>query len=66
MSRVDLLTANDRPGEYPPSWYAASVTPLPPFPPLEGATEADVCVVGAGYTGLSAALHLAQAGLDVV
>lgn len=66
MRRLDLLTANDRPGEYPPSWHAASTTPLAPFPPVEGATEADVCVVGAGYTGLSAALHLAQAGLDVV
>jgi gamma-glutamylputrescine oxidase len=66
MRRLDLLTANDRPGEYPPSWYVAGVMPLPPFLPLEGATEADVCVVGAGYTGLSAALHLAEAGLDVV
>jgi gamma-glutamylputrescine oxidase len=64
--RLDLLTANDRPGAYPPSWYAASTAHLAPFPPLEGTTKADVCVVGAGYTGLSAALHLAQAGLDVV
>ena len=62
----DLLTANDRPGEYPPSWYAATAAALAPFPPLAGAVEADVCVVGGGYTGLSAALHLAEAGLDVV
>jgi gamma-glutamylputrescine oxidase len=33
---------------------------------LQGETRADVCVVGAGYTGLSAALHLAERGLDVV
>jgi gamma-glutamylputrescine oxidase len=33
---------------------------------LAGAARADVCVVGAGYTGLSAALHLAQRGYDVV
>ena len=39
---------------------------LPPFPPLAGEARADVCVVGGGYTGLSAALHLAEAGLDVV
>jgi gamma-glutamylputrescine oxidase len=63
---VDLLTANDAPGVYPRSWYADTVEPLAPFPALEGAVEADVCVVGGGYTGLSAALHLAEAGLTVV
>jgi protoporphyrinogen oxidase len=63
---VDLLTANDRPGAYPASWYAATATPLPPFPEHKGEAAADVCVVGGGYTGLSAALHLAEAGYDVV
>lgn len=63
---MDLLTANGRPGEYPPSWYAATATPLAPFPALTGETRAEVCVIGGGYTGLSAALHLAEAGLDVV
>lgn len=63
---MNLLHTNDRPGRLPPSWYAATVTPPEPFAPLRGETRADVCVVGAGFTGLSAALHLAQAGLDVV
>ncbi|MGR3312234.1 MAG: NAD(P)/FAD-dependent oxidoreductase, partial [Roseovarius indicus] len=63
---MNLLYSNDRPGEYPPSWYAATVGPLEPFAPLRGETRADVCVVGAGFTGLSAALHLAEQGLDVV
>lgn len=63
---MNLLYANDRSGEYPDSWYAATATPLDRFAPLQGETRADVCVVGAGYTGLSAALHLAEAGLDVV
>lgn len=63
---MNLLFANDRRGEYPQSWYAATATPLDRFPALRGATRADVCIVGAGYTGLSAALHLARAGLDVV
>ena len=63
---MDLLHANDRTGEYPDSWYAATTEALPPFPALEGETRADVCVVGGGYTGLSAALHLAEAGLSVV
>lgn len=63
---MNLLYANDTRGAYPPSWYAATAEPLAPFPPLKGAQKADVCVIGAGYTGLSAALHLAQAGRNVV
>ncbi|WP_417605458.1 NAD(P)/FAD-dependent oxidoreductase [Primorskyibacter flagellatus] len=63
---MDLLFSNDRRGTYPASWYAATATPLAPFAPLRGEVRADVCVVGGGYTGLSAALHLAQAGRSVV
>ena len=63
---MDLLYSNDRRGAYPDSWYAATATPLERFAPLRGETRADVCVIGAGYTGLSAALHLAEAGMDVV
>ncbi|MGR3321477.1 MAG: NAD(P)/FAD-dependent oxidoreductase [Pseudooceanicola sp.] len=63
---MNLLDVNDRPGRYPPSWYAATVDPLPDFPALNGDVTADVCVVGGGYTGLSAALHLAEAGMRVV
>ena len=53
---------------YPPvpSYYAASANRSPQRPPLNGRTEADVCVVGAGYTGLSTALFLAEAGFRVV
>jgi gamma-glutamylputrescine oxidase len=63
---MDLLTANDRPGEYPPSWYAATAVPAPRRAPLPGDARVDLCVIGAGYLGLSAALHAAQAGLSVV
>ncbi|NIY97086.1 FAD-binding oxidoreductase, partial [Salipiger sp. HF18] len=63
---MDLLFSNDRHGHYPESWYAATAMTLDAFPALEGETRADVCIVGAGYTGLSAALHMAEAGLDVV
>lgn len=63
---MNLLFSNDRRGEYPQSWYAETAEPLPPYPVLKGTVQADVCVVGGGYTGLSAALHLAEAGLDVV
>jgi gamma-glutamylputrescine oxidase len=63
---MNLLFANDKRGQYPPSYYAATATPPAPFDPLRGEVQADVCVVGGGYTGLSAALHLAQKGIDVV
>jgi gamma-glutamylputrescine oxidase len=48
------------------SWYGASAGALAPFPALDGDTRADVAILGGGFTGLSAALHLAEAGLDVV
>lgn len=63
---MDLLYANDRRAAYPDSWYAATAETLPLQPALEGAEQADICIVGAGYTGLSAALHLAGAGRRVV
>lgn len=63
---MDLLHANDRAGQYPPSYYASTVADRPPLAPAHGPIHTDVCVVGAGYTGLSAALHLAEQGYDVV
>ncbi|MEO0356717.1 MAG: FAD-binding oxidoreductase [Pseudomonadota bacterium] len=63
---MTFLYANERVGEYPDSWYAASTELGDARPDLRGAVTADVCIVGAGFTGLSAALHLAQAGFDVV
>lgn len=50
----------------PSSWYVASARGLVEYPRLSGALSADVCVVGAGYTGLSAALHLAERGYSVI
>jgi gamma-glutamylputrescine oxidase len=63
---MNLLHVNDRRGEYPASYYAATAAPIDRFPVLKGQQKADVCIVGGGYTGLSAALHLAQRGYDVV
>ncbi len=63
---MNLLFANDRPGKYPRSFYADTADPTPERAPLTGAARADVCVIGAGYTGLSAALHLAEAGRRVI
>lgn len=63
---MDLLYDNEAPGVYPSSYYAATAKPLPRFPALDGDAKTEICVVGAGYTGLSAALHLAQRGKKVV
>ena len=63
---LDLLTANDAQGTYPASYYAATADPLLSMQAVSGQITCDVCVVGGGYTGLSAALHLAQRGYDVV
>jgi gamma-glutamylputrescine oxidase len=49
-----------------PSYYAASANPSPDRPPLQGSVEADICIVGAGYTGLSSGIALAEAGFKVV
>ncbi|MEL0333213.1 MAG: FAD-binding oxidoreductase [Halieaceae bacterium] len=62
---------NDQPthhtaGNYPSSWYAATAPLMGAFPGLSGDISTDVCVIGGGYTGLSAALHLRQKGYDVV
>ena len=63
---MNLLYSNDKRGAHPPSWYAATAHAAPDRPMLRGEQRADVAIVGGGFTGLSAALHLAQAGLDVV
>lgn len=48
-----------------PSLYAATANPAPLRPPLNGHHRTDVCVIGAGFTGLSTALFLAEAGFQV-
>src|SRR5664280_75904 len=49
----------------PASLWAAVTSAGPELPQLIGAAEADVIVVGGGFTGLSTALHLREAGVDV-
>ena len=63
---MNLLHLNDRPGVYPPSLYAAEAGAPDARPGLTGEARADVAVIGAGYTGLSVALHLARRGYRVV
>ena len=54
-----------QPQEHTGSYYAATANEVTDFPPLRGEQQADVCVIGAGFTGISTALHLAERGYNV-
>lgn len=53
------------PQQHTHSYYAASRHPRVAYPVLAGTVDTDVCVIGAGYTGLSTALHLLEQGFKV-
>jgi gamma-glutamylputrescine oxidase len=63
---MNPLYRNDRPGQMPRSWYVASAEPAADRDPLAADRRCDLAIVGAGFTGLWAALTAARAGLDVV
>ncbi len=48
------------------SWYENTAGLRPEYPALDGDSQADVVIVGGGFTGLSAAAHLAKSGTNVV
>ncbi len=50
---------------WPPSLWAETAGPEPACTPLAGHHDVEIAIVGAGFTGLSAALHLAEAGHTV-
>lgn len=50
---------------WPPSLWAAATPPGPELPVLQGARQAEVVVVGAGFTGLSTAIHLRELDIPV-
>jgi len=65
--RMTPLFANDPPGSTAPTWYREDFGEVPlPSPPLKGQLKADLCIIGGGFTGLSAAFHATKAGLSVV
>src|SRR6056300_1212403 len=51
---------------HPDSYYVATAIGMEDRPVLDSELTADVCVIGGGFTGLSAALNLAEQGMDVV
>ena len=66
MPRMNGQTTPHHLRKYPDSWYAATAPLMSALPALQGEEQADVCVIGGGYTGLSTALHLRKKGYDVV
>ena len=54
-----------KPEAHTGSYYAATVNQETDYPTLQGDQSADVCVIGAGFTGISTALHLAERGYKV-
>lgn len=52
--------------EHVKSYYAATANKQDARPPLQGSHTADVCVIGGGFTGISAALELAERGFSVI
>ncbi len=59
-------TKRDNPQRHPDSLWTATAGPAPATTPLSGERRADVAIVGGGFTGLRAALALAEAGSDTV
>lgn len=50
---------------WPASLWAAATAPGPDLPELVGTTATDVIIIGGGFTGLSTALHLREAGVEI-
>ncbi len=48
------------------SYYAATANPYDDFPVLQGEVQADICIIGGGFTGVASALSLAERGYKVV
>jgi glycine/D-amino acid oxidase-like deaminating enzyme len=54
------------PAGLPDSYWAATAASCPPIPDFDGSETAGTVVIGAGYTGLSTALHLSEQGRSVL
>src|SRR4051812_26838504 len=62
-----LMTASPPPSvTWPPSLWAATAPAGPILPALDGDQTTDAVIIGAGFTGLSTAIHLREAGVAVI
>ena len=66
MSKIDLLKINDPKGELPDSFYKYSLKKEIRYPTLSKNYKSQICIIGAGFTGLSAGLCLAESGFEVI
>ncbi|NJM33483.1 MAG: FAD-binding oxidoreductase, partial [Rhodomicrobium sp.] len=62
---MDAVAPRNGSDDYVDSYYAASANPAPLRPRLLGEETADICVIGGGYTGLSASIALLEKGYQV-
>ena len=60
------MQTNHQKQEHTGSYYAATANAVTAYPALTGEVAADVCVIGAGFTGIATALTLAERGYSVV
>jgi gamma-glutamylputrescine oxidase len=65
MSKSRSSNALAPSNEHAPSYYAATVAEVATVSTLAGSHSCDVCIIGGGYTGVTAALYLAQRGMRV-
>ena len=63
---MDLLKINDPEGELPNSFYTHSIKKKTNYTSVKKDMICQICIIGAGYTGLSAGLSLAELGYEVV
>ncbi len=59
------MTTQSQTAAYPQSWYAATKIAAPERPPLAADLDVDVCVIGGGLAGLTAAREIARSGWSV-
>ena len=59
------MSAMIQPAEHVASYYAATANRQTDYPILQGTESADICIVGAGFTGVATALTLAERGYSV-
>ena len=66
MSKINLLKINDPKGGLPDSFYKYSIKKEIKYPILSKNYKSQICIIGAGFTGLSAGLCLAESGFEVI